>query len=439
MLRFAPSPTGDMHIGNLRAAIFNYILAKQNKQRFLIRIEDTDIERNIKDKDKEILRTLTLFGLLWDDLVYQSNNFTHHRQFAEKLLREGKAFYCYCTKSFLDTKRQEAIAAKKAFRYDDSWAECERATNPYPVVRLRGSKTPIVYEDLIKGRLEFGTNELDSFVIMRHDNVPTYNFACACDDMMYDISMIVRGEDHTSNTPKQILVHKALAYNRPIQYAHLPIILNENGKKMSKRDSASSVEWLLEQGFLPAAISNYLIAMGNTTPSEIFTITEAIEWFSLSKLAKSPVKFDIARLRFLNRAHLARLDNHSLAYLLESNTQSIGALARIYLEEASTLNELRDKIMPILAPKNLIMLCKNDFLQECQMMFASLKPLIQNPPVTYEEFKSEAMRISGLKGKMFFKPLRILLTGASDGPDLSMLYPSLRENLTTIWRLQETL
>ena len=433
MLRFAPSPTGDMHIGNLRAAIFNYILAKQRKERFLIRIEDTDQARNIAGSDKEILQILTLFGLLWDDLVYQSANFSYHNQLAQKLLDSGKAFYCYCSKDFLESKKQEAIEAKRAFRYDDSWAEIEKSSGKPPVVRLHKSTEPITYHDSIKGELHFAPNELDSFVIMREDGVPTYNFACACDDMLYDISAIVRGEDHTSNTPKQILVHRALGYEKHIEYAHLPIILGESGKKMSKRDSASSVAWLLEQGFLPSAICNYLISMGNHTPCEIFSLEEAIAWFSLEKVAKAPVRFDLARLRFVNHAHLSRLSDGDLALLLESSDESMGKLARIYLEEASTLNELREKIARIFAPKDIHALYEGqDFSKECALLLESLQELITNAPAEYESFKNQAMQASSLKGKGFFKALRILLTGASHGPDLSKLYEILRPYLQAI-------
>lgn len=433
MLRFAPSPTGDMHIGNLRAAIFNYILAKQRGERFLIRIEDTDFTRNIEGKDKEILQILTLFGLLWDDLVYQSANFPYHRQLAQKLIDEGKAFYCYCSKEFLESKKAQAIEQKRAFRYDESWAECEKSSGKPPVVRLRKSLESISYTDSIKGELRFAPNELDSFVILRDDGVPTYNFACACDDMLYDISAIVRGEDHTSNTPKQILVHRALGYEKHIEYAHLPIILGESGKKMSKRDSASSVAWLLEQGFLPSAICNYLISMGNHTPCEIFTLQDALEWFKLESLAKSPVRFDIARLRFLNHAHLSRLSDGDLALLLESSDESIGKLARIYLEEASTLNELREKIARIFAPKDIHALYEGqDFSKECEILVRALKQIAPNAPLKYEEFKAQVQESSGLKGKGFFKALRILLTGASHGPDLAILYPLLRPYLQMV-------
>lgn len=431
MLRFAPSPTGDMHIGNLRAAIFNYIIAKQENQKFLIRIEDTDMARNIKDKDKEILALLNLFGLLWDDLVYQSSNFPRHQQMADYLISTNKAFYCYASKEFLDSKRNEAESKKEAFRYKDEWADSGKDSGIKPVIRLRGSQTAISYVDEIKGELNFLPNELDSFVIMRDDGIPTYNFACAVDDMLYDISYIVRGEDHVSNTPKQILIQQALGYDKHIKFAHLPIILGEDGKKMSKRDSASSVAYLLESGFLPSAIVNYLISMGNNTPKEVFTLSEAISFFDIKKISHSPVKFDFKRLRFLNHEHLKRLNEHELALLLESNelkhSLTLGALAKIYIEEASTLNELREKVESIFKTRNYDALYEGEsFKNECETLESILKKNKDNLALDYETFKKDLMKESNLKGKAFFKPLRIVLTNASHGPDLAMLYPYLR-------------
>ncbi|PAF43813.1 glutamate--tRNA ligase [Helicobacter sp. 11S03491-1] len=440
MLRFAPSPTGDMHIGNLRAALFNYIIAKQKGEKFLIRIEDTDLLRNIEGKDKEILSTLNLFGLLWDELVYQSHNFKRHHQFANYLLEQGKAFYCYCTKEFLEAKKQEAIDSKIPFRYDDSWAQIQKHQNQNPVVRLYGSKETIKFNDVIKGDLEFSASEIDSFVILREDGVPTYNFACACDDMIYDISFIVRGEDHVSNTPKQILIQKSLNYQKQIGYAHLPIILGEDGKKMSKRDSGSSVAWLLNQGFLPQAIINYLISMGNKTPVEVFSLHEAIEWFDIKNIAKSPVKFDIKRLRYINREHLKKLSESEFAMLLNTKDETIGAIAKLHLEEASTLEEIIQKIELIFEPKDITRQYEGEnFEMECKKLFSILQSmLIQDFKALdeYETFKNEMMARSNLEGKKFFKSLRILLTGQSHGIDLGELYPHIRLHLKDILQIK---
>ncbi|WP_334090985.1 glutamate--tRNA ligase family protein, partial [Helicobacter typhlonius] len=282
----------------------------------------------------------------------------------------------------------------------------------------------------IKGTLRFEAHEIDSFVILKEDGIPTYNFACAVDDMLYDISFIVRGEDHVSNTPRQILIHRALGYDKVLGYVHLPIILGESGSKMSKRDSASSVAWLLEEGFLPQAIVNYLVSMGNHVPSEVFKLQDTYEWFDIKHIAKSPVKFDIKRLRFLNREHFKTLNEQEFALLLDSKDPSVGALAKLHLQEASTLNEIRAKIGCIFAPKN-IMQKENDesYEQECRMLYAFLREMIESHSEDlkdYESMKNALLQKSNLKGKRFFKPLRILLTGTTHGLELSELYPYLR-------------
>ncbi len=428
MLRFAPSPTGDMHIGNLRVAILNYLVAKQRGERFLIRIEDTDTQRNIEGKDQEILEILQKFGLEYDDVVYQSQNFSFHQNFAKKLLQEHKAFPCFCTSQELEAERQKAKEHKRAYRYS---GKCENITleeatqkkEPF-VVRIKKPHNPIEFYDLIKGDLRFEPKEVDSFVIVRADGRPTYNFACAIDDMLYDISLVIRGEDHVSNTPKQIHIQRALGYDKKIEYAHLPIILNSEGKKMSKRESASSVKWLLEEGFLPEAIANYLILLGNKTPKEIFTLQEAIEWFDLSALSKAPARFDMEKLRFINRAHLERLSPQKLAQEIGIH-ESLGELAKLYLEEASTLKELKSKLDAIFGQKEF-----GEFEEEANI----LKNLILSMelPESFESFKKELMAKSGLKGKRFFKPLRLLLTGAPHGPEISQLYAVLKDHIKGI-------
>ncbi|HHD84333.1 MAG TPA: glutamate--tRNA ligase [Campylobacteraceae bacterium] len=429
MYRFAPSPTGDMHIGNLRVALFNYICARQAKEPYLVRIEDTDKARNIEGKDREILEILSAFGIAWDQLAYQSENLKFHRQLATKLLMEKKAFACFCTPETLETKREAAKAAKTAYRYDGTCrylSDEEVLNNESPfVVRIKKPAEDICFTDLIKGELRFAPDDIDDFVIMRVDKTPTYNFACAVDDMMYDISTVIRGEDHVSNTPKQILIHRYLGYDREIRYAHLPIILNETGKKMSKRDDASSVKWLLEEGFLPSAITNYLILIGNKTPVEIFTLEEAISWFDLKNISKAPAKFDIDKLRQLNREHIRMTESRLLSTLIGYSSEEIGELAKLYTEEGSTLKEIKAKIDKIFADKR----C-DDFPEE----FEKLKNIAKNAPYfkEFNDFKSYLTKESGLKGKALFKPLRVLLTGAQGGPNLSDLYPYIRNYLGEI-------
>ena len=429
MLRFAPSPTGDMHIGNLRVALFNYIVAKQRGERFIIRIEDTDIERNIEGKDRDILEILDRFGISYDEVIYQSANFSFHQSFAAKLLQEHKAFACFCTPQELEQERQRAIEQKRAYRYSGKCEEIDlqeakKRDEPF-VVRIKKPKEAISFKDIIKGELSFNPDEIDSFIILRADKRPTYNFACAIDDMLYDISLIIRGEDHLSNTPKQIHIRKVLGYDKDIEYAHLPIILNQEGKKMSKRDKASSVKWLLDEGFLPEAIANYLILLGNKTPKEIFTLPEAIEWFDLKKISKASAKFDLDKLRFINRAHLQNMDPKELAKLLGIHP-SLGSLAKLYLEEASTLKELKSKIDTIFSKKRDF----KEFEKETQL----LKDIILQIelPTDFEEFKQKLMQESQLKGKRFFKPLRLLLTGAQHGPEISEIYKHIKDHIKKV-------
>jgi len=430
MLRFAPSPTGDMHIGDLRVAIFNYIVAKQRCERFIVRIEDTDKERNIEGKDREILEILQLFALNPDDIYYQSHNLTIHQHMAIKLLEGRKAFACFCTPEELEAEREAAKASKKTYRYSgkcEVLSDAEVLANEKPfTVRLKKPEKAIEFDDLIKGHQNFAPDDIDSFVIMRADKSPTYNFACALDDMIHDISLVIRGEDHVGNTPKQIHIRNQLGYDKQITYAHLPIILNTEGKKMSKRDDASSVKWLLEEGFLPEAIANYLILLGNKTPKEIFTMEEAIAWFDLQNISKAAAKFDIDKLRFINREHMKMMDPKELSRAFGFADAAIGEVAKCYLEEGSTIKEIKPKIEAIFTAK--------PFGNEWGEQMRTLRDALKTAPKfeTFDELESYLMKTTGLKGKNFFKPLRLLLTGSEHGPELSHLYPHLKSYLMEI-------
>jgi glutamyl-tRNA synthetase len=435
MLRFAPSPTGDMHIGNLRVALFNYITAIQKGKNLLLRIEDTDKARNIEGKDKEIEAILKKFAIYPSEVIYQSKNLPIHQRLAQKLLEEAKAFVCTCSQEELEASREEAKAKKRAYRYSgkcfengiEKLEELKQSQIPF-VIRIKRPEEVITFDDIIKGQISSAPNEVDSFVILRADGTPTYNFACAVDDMSAGISMIIRGEDHLSNTPKQIHIQKSLGFEDKIEYAHLPIILNSEGKKMSKRDSASSVVWLLEQGFLPDAIINYLILLGNKTPVEVFTLPEAIEWFDLKNISKSPAKFDIDKLRFLNREHIQKMDSKELSKIFGFADSNIGNLAKVYLEESSTIFEIEEKIKKALSPKD----CKGEWQDEMKILSQIIlkAPMIEE----FDEFKKYLIKQSGLKGKRLFKPLRILLTAQESGPELSLIYKYLKSYILEVAR-----
>ena len=431
MLRFAPSPTGDMHIGNLRVAIFNYIVSKQLNEGLIIRIEDTDKERNIEGKDKEILEILNLFSIEYKSVFYQSENLKYHQKMALQLMTQKKAFACFCSDSKLEELKEESIKKGIAFRYDGF---CETLsdetvlnTNAPFTVRLKKPDHNIKFTDLLKGDFEYAPFDVDSFIILRQDKTPTYNYACSVDDMLMDISMVIRGEDHVSNTPKQIHIRESLGYTKEIKYVHLPIILNAStGKKMSKRDDASSVKWLIDEGFLPSAIANYLVLMGNKTPTEIFTLEEAISWFKIENVSKSGAKFDIDKLRFINRKHIELLDEMRLSKILGFADNDIGKLAKLYLEEASTIKEIKVKLNNIFSQKSTL----EGFEQESQ----TIKEVLKNAPYfeNYDDLKDYVIQKTDLKGKNLFKPLRYILTGVENGPNLTDIYPFIKNYIGEI-------
>lgn len=421
MLRFAPNPTGDMHIGNLRVALFNYICSVQREEPLLIRIEDTDKERNIPGKEKEIFEILALFGIEYQEQQLQSNNLRFHRAMALQLLQDKKAFNCFCTPDTLEAKCEASKEGKIAYRYDGACENLppeEVIDNPLPfTIRLKKPDHSITVTDIIKGESTFAADDIDSFILMSADKYPTYNFACAIDDMLSDISLIIRSADHLSNTPKQIAIHEALGYTKKVEYAHLPIILG---------DEAFSVKWLLEEGFLPEAISNYLIALGNTTPVEIFSLKEAIKWFDLKMLSKAPARFDIDKLKFINREHLRGLDPKELSRYVGFADEEIGNLTKLFLEEASTLKELRMKVGAVFAPK----VVPDEFKEG----FDVLRDLTKKAPHfdDYEAYKAYLIEHSGLKDINLLKPLRLLLSGAEHGPEMNDLYTHIKNYIKEV-------
>ena len=328
MLRFAPSPTGDMNIANLRVAIFNYIVAKQKNEDLIIRIEDIDKEKNVEGKDKSILELLNLFSIEYSSVVYQSENLKYHQRIAMQLMTKKEAFSCFCSNDKLEELKLEAKENSKPNVYDGFCATLSEETvfncNAPFTVRLKNPKENITFIDGLKGDIEYKSSEIDSFNILKHDKTPTYNYACAVDDMLYDISMVIRDEIYLSDTPKQIHLRNMLGYDKKIEYIHLPTILNEN------TDDDSSINYLIKEGFLPSAIANYLVLLGTNAPVEIFTLEDAIEWFDITKISNNSVKFDIKKLRFINKKHLELMDDLRLSKILGFADSDIGKLAKIY-------------------------------------------------------------------------------------------------------------
>ena len=410
MLRFAPSPTSDMNIGDLRVALFNYIVSKQKNEDLIVRIEDMDKEKNIEGKDKEILDILALFGIEYSQIIYQSENIRFHTAMALQLIHEKKAFSCFCSPEWLEKKREELKENKKAYIYDDACRNLPDElvidnNNPFTIRITRPDET-IVIKDKIKGDVKFEPDAVDSFTVMNQEKKPTYNFACAVDDMISDISLVIRSEDYIGNTPKQEHIRTSLNYSKKVEYAHFPIISNDS----------FNVKWLLEEGYLPQAIANYLILIGNKAPQEIFEMKDAIEWFKLENISNSPTPFDINMLKQINREHLRNLDAKELSRYVGFADSEIGELAKIYLEELSTTKELKSKIKSIFEEKTI----PTEFKEQTTAIAALIKkaPYFEE----YSDFKNYIMKESGLKGGNLVQPLRLLFTNAEYGPDISDIY-----------------
>ena len=416
MLRFAPSPTEDMNISNLRVAIFNYIVSKQLNEDLIIRIEDIDVERNIEGKDKEIIEILNLFSIEYKSVAHQSDSLKYHQKMALQLMTQKKAYACFCSDSKLDELREESVKDGKPFRYDGF---CETLsddtvlnTNAPFTVRIKEPEKNIKFTDF----------DVDSFIILKQDKTPTYNYACAIDDMIMDIATVIRCENHLSDTPKQIHIRSSLGYTKEIKYIHLPVIVNA----ISEKDNVISVKYLIEEGFLPSAIANYLVLIGNETPTEIFSLEEAISWFKIENISKDSAKFDIDKLRFINKKHLETIDNLRLSKILGFADTDIGKLGKIFLEEASTIKEIKEKVAPIFAPKTLLPGFEEESLK--------LKECLKEAPFfdDFEELKKYVSEKTNLKDKNLFKPLRYILTGADNGPNILDIYPLIKNYLGEI-------
>ena len=318
-VRFAPSPTGHLHIGGARTALFNYLYARHYKGTFILRIEDTDRTRSTEEYIDSIIEGMKWLNLDWDEGPYrQTDRFDIYRSYADKLLKEGKAYYCYCAPEELEQRRKEALAQGKPLKYD---GRCRNLEEPIsgrkPAVRFKMQKEgETIVDDLIKGKIVFENALLDDLIIMRSDGTPTYNFTVVVDDVDMNITHVIRGDDHLNNTPKQIHIYKALGYEVPL-FAHLPMILGSDKTRLSKRHGATSVIAYKEMGYLPEALVNYLVRLGwSYGDQEVFTREELIEDFSFDNVGKSAAVFNPEKLLWLNSQYIINSPSEKLAELV---------------------------------------------------------------------------------------------------------------------------
>jgi glutamyl-tRNA synthetase len=355
-VRFAPSPTGYLHVGGARTALFNWLLARKLGGTFILRIEDTDVERSTQDSIDAILQAMEWLGLNWDEgPFYQTDNFDLYRGYVQKLLEEGKAYKCYCAAEELTAKREQAMKEGRKPKYDGTCRERDEqpADRPF-VVRFRAPQAgEVAFDDLIKGRIAFPAEELDDLIIQRSDGTPTYNFCVVIDDAIMKITTVIRGDDHVNNTPRQIQLYEALGFPVP-SFAHVPMILGNDKARLSKRHGATSVMAYRDMGFLPEALLNYLVRLGwSHGDDEIFSREEMIQKFDINNVGRSASVFNTDKLLWLNAHYIKNGDPVRLAGLLVPHLEKRGiepqggpevaTVVRTLQERAQTLEEMAER------------------------------------------------------------------------------------------------
>jgi len=432
--RFAPSPTGHLHIGGARTAIFCWLLSRHFGGRFYLRIEDTDLERSRQEYTDSILASMRWIGLDWDgEPVYQSQRTGIYASYVERLLASGHAYWCSCTPDEVEKMREDARAKGAKPRYNERCRERGLGPGTGHVVRFRlpqGGK--VVYDDMVKGTTAVDVAELDDMVVLRSDGMPVYNMAVVADDHAMGITHVVRGDDHIPNTYRQILLYQAMGLPLP-HFAHVPMILGPDRQKLSKRHGARAVIEYERDGFLPQALINYLVRLGwSHGDQEIFSLEELVRYFDGSNLNPSASAFDPEKLQWLNGHYLRETPVDELARLVAPFVQNAASperlleLVPLYRERAASLVELAKNMHPLLCtateleydPKALA----NALNDEGKARLAALRPLLADAadfsaPVL-EKLIHAHVEASGLAFKKIGPPLRVALTGISGGPSL---------------------
>lgn len=437
--RFAPSPTGYLHIGGARTALFSWAFARKYGGKFVLRIEDTDLETLNPESVQAILDGLAWLNLDYDEgPYYQMQRLTRYQEVAEQLLRNNQAYYCYATKEELDVLRESQRAVGKKPRYDGRWRD-NKSVPPKgikPVVRLKNPlEGEVVFDDLVKGKISVANNELDDLVLMRSDGTPTYNFGVVLDDLDMQISHVIRGDDHVNNTPRQINILKALGALLP-QYAHVPMILGTDGERLSKRHGAVSVMHYHEEGYLHKALVNYLARLGwSHGDDEIFSSEQLIEWFDLESINRAPAKFNPEKLQWLNQHYLkteaiADIAQLTIPFLEKdncqiSNREYLHKVVNLLKDRVSTISELADAAVyffRVLTPSE--ELRAQHFNNETKSILVSLidrfSSISWDRQLIHDEIKSTATTF-GVKLPKIAMPLRVAITGEVHTPSIDVV------------------
>ncbi len=458
-VRYAPSPTGHLHIGNARTALFNYLFARNNNGKFVIRIEDTDKKRNIEGGEESQLKYLKWLGIDWDESIDKEGPYGPYRQserneiykkYYTDLLERGLAYKCYCTEEELEAEREAQIARSEMPRYS---GKCSHLTKEEqerlekegrkPSIRFKVPQGKVyTFNDMVKGTVSFESDGIGDFVIVKNDGTPTYNFAVAIDDYLMKISHVLRGDDHISNTPKQLMIYEAFDWKPPV-YGHMTLIVNENRKKLSKRDESiiQYIEQYKELGYLPEALFNFIALLGWSPvgEEEIFSKDQLIEMFDPNRLSKSPAFFDKQKLTWVNNQYMKKLDlskvvKLSLPHLVKANRVKeplsdqeykwVERLVALYHEQMSygaeivELSEMffKDEIEYNREAREVL---EEEHVNEVLSSF--LEEIEKLQVFEADEIKAAikaVQKATGQKGKKLFMPIRVAVTGQTHGPEL---------------------
>jgi glutamyl-tRNA synthetase len=436
--RFAPSPTGYLHVGGVRTALFSWLYAKKHGGRFVLRIEDTDLERSTQESVNAILEGMTWLGLEYDEgPFYQTHRYERYNEVIGQLLDKGLAYRCNCSKERLEKLREEQVARKQKPRYDGHCRRAEVSGDESHVIRFRNPLDgQVVIDDLIRGKVVISNHELDDLIIRRSDGSPTYNLTVVVDDHDMAITHVIRGDDHINNTPRQINLLQALGWPVP-RYAHVPMILGDDGARLSKRHGAVSVMQYVREGYLPEALLNYLVRLGwSHGDQEIFSVDEMIQLFELGSVNKAPSSFNVEKLQWLNQHYLKTSDPQRIAHLLGPHLGDLGIdpserddlpdIVKAQCERASTLVELaamcafyyRDfERFDEKAEKKAFKPGADHALYTVRTKLAALPDWNR---AAIQQSVTETVNELGVAFGKVAMPLRVAITGGTPSPDLDL-------------------
>ncbi|MFC7678175.1 glutamate--tRNA ligase [Paenibacillus sp. GCM10028914] len=465
-VRYAPSPTGHLHIGNARTALFNYLYARKHNGKFIIRIEDTDVKRNVAGGEESQLKYLKWLGMDWDESVdvggeygpyRQTERLDIYRKYWQDLLDRGLAYRCYCTEEELEKEREEQTARGETPRYSgkhrnltEEQRQAFEAEGRVASIRFRVPEDKVyTFDDMVKGTISFNTKETGDFVIVKKDGIPTYNFAVAIDDYLMKITHVLRGEDHISNTPRQLMIYEALGMEPP-RFGHMTLIVGENHKKLSKRDESiiQFIEQYDQLGYLPEALFNFIALLGWSPEGEeeIFSKEQLIDIFDANRLSKSPAVFDTNKLAHLNNTYIKQADPNRIADLAIPHLQRASrlpekltpeqdawarALVALYQEQLTSASEIVDLSAMFfrthleLDEEGTAILAEEQVPTVLSAFLAKLEGTDEFTAAKIAALIKEVQKETGCKGKALFMPIRVALTGQTHGRDLNQ----------TIWLL----